>query len=115
MREWDFTMAGIYSELLERVRADANIPSAGSVVTKSIKGNKYNDQRLSFMGKPLQFYIGVSALTEHVRERPGSRAQLCSMLAKAGASHPDRATASVIELLDAGTKALLDELDIAGD
>lgn len=101
MREWDFTMAGIYSELLERVRADADIPSAGSVVTKTIKGNKYDYQRLSFMGKPLQFYIGVSVPAEDVRERLGSRAQLCSMLAKAGANHPDRATASVIELLDA--------------
>ncbi|MDQ6959366.1 MAG: GSU2403 family nucleotidyltransferase fold protein [Mariprofundaceae bacterium] len=99
MDELDFTVTTLYSELVERLRVDSDIPSSGSVVTKEIKGHAYDYHRISYMGKPMQFYLGVSRGS--IKERLQNRAKLCSMLIQGGANSPDRTMASTIELLDA--------------
>jgi len=99
MDDLDFTVTTLYSELIERLRADADIPSSGSIVTKDIKGHAYDYHRISYMGKPMQFYLGVSR--EGIKEQLQNRAKLCSMLIRGGANSPDRTMATTIELLDA--------------
>jgi len=60
MDDLDFTVTTLYSELVERLRTDLDIPSNGSIVTKDIKGHTYDYHRISYMGKTMQFYLGAS-------------------------------------------------------
>jgi len=99
MDDLDFTVTTLYSELVERLRTDLDIPSNGSIVTKDIKGHTYDYHRISYMGKTMQFYLGASK--GGIKERLQNRAKLCAMLVRGGANSPDRTMATTIELLDA--------------
>ncbi len=102
----------LYDELLDRLLAGAG-PAAprGTVVYKTVRGNRYAYLQLSALGKRKQVYLGPEseALTEMLealeqrwrqREETGkSTARLVAMLQQAGALGPTGGSAKLLETL----------------
>ncbi len=98
MKTWDRAIHSIYGNLLDSVKADAGLPSSGSIVKSVSKGKDYFQHRVSYAGVPVALPIA-----QHKAHTEGweSRRQLVATLVAAGANVPDRQTVKTFELLDA--------------
>jgi len=99
MKYWNRIATSTYAQLMELLEAQLGLPSSGHMVKTSVKGGEYYQHRISFMGKRVTFYAGKQ--TQDMKQYLKQRAQLSSMLAVNDCNMPDRASASMIELLDA--------------
>jgi len=104
MERLDYPLMTLYAELVERLTAEAalGIPSAGSLVSKAVKGGTYWYQQVRLAGKRLQLYLGTDSLpVSDWRGHLAERERLCAMLVAGGMAAPERRLASLMGLLDA--------------
>lgn len=102
----------LYDELLDRLLAGAGpVAPRGTIVYKTVRGNRYAYLQLSALGKRKQVYLGpesetLTELLEKLAERwreaeetGRSTARLVSMLQQAGALGPTGGSAKLLETL----------------